>query len=110
MERDLQKDFSSLLNLQIITEKLLFQLEQLPAEIADKFHVLKRGTYEAIGLTLDNPFGSIEQIFKDHHHFQSQKQHAVPTRQSELQTLDFNNVDWHKAQVRCAEQEGAERD
>ena len=62
--RDLQKDFCSLLNLQIITEKLLYQLDT-PVEIAEKFQVLKQGTYDAIGLSNDNPFTSIESVFKE---------------------------------------------
>ena len=68
--RDLKKDFCSLLNLQIITEKLLYQLD-IPEEIAEKFQVLRNGTYEAIGLAED-PFTSIDTIFKTHdeHYYQ----------------------------------------
>ena len=48
----MKKDFSALLNLQIITEKLLCQLE-IPREIFNKYKMLKEGTYESIGIDLN---------------------------------------------------------
>ena len=61
--RDFKKDFSALLNLQIITEKLLCQLE-IPSEIYEKFLMLKAGTYQSIGIDFDDPFVSIDSIFE----------------------------------------------
>jgi len=55
---DLKKDFAALLNLQIITEKLLYQLE-IPSEISEKFQMLKMGTYAAIGIDPSDPFASL---------------------------------------------------
>ena len=61
--RDFKKDFSALLNLQIITEKLLCQLE-IPSEIYEKFQMLKAGTYQSIGIDFDDPFVSIDSLFE----------------------------------------------
>ena len=82
--RDFKKDFSALLNLQIITEKLLCQLE-IPSEIYEKFLMLKAGTYQSIGIDFDDPFVSIDSIFEQQnlslYHggqggYDEQKQHA----------------------------------
>ena len=55
---ELKKDFCALLNLQIITEKLLFQIDNIPSEIRKKYTTLKEGTYAAIGINKDDPFNS----------------------------------------------------
>ena len=60
--RDEKKDFCALLNLQIITEKLLYNLD-IPAEIHKKFQMLKTETYAAIGIDISNPFMSVNALF-----------------------------------------------
>ena len=61
---NLKKDFNALLNLQIITEKLLFQME-IPPEISQKYTTLKDGTYAAIGINVDDPFTFVNSLVQE---------------------------------------------